>query len=286
MDSSSDAASTYSTEKDLIKSLARYLNIDPQGTRAALVIFNGRPTVISDFESFSSASDFESAVDEAPHLGGDRSISEALQSAARMFTNSPASASKIIFLVTSGKPLNNEDGSSVADIVGRLSSMGVRTYVALVGTTPTGEEFRAMVEDPENVFAIESQGEIPKQINRVGSHVMTDSGKLHVFDNNSNSFLSRNCVLVSFVTLARSTKHSTKLPYFSFTPRYTELLETFYFNDSTSSSLGSHPQTFKSEPLLQQHKRQRRKAMRDNPNLNGNTLGFPSETHKIESLND
>ena len=184
MDSSSDTASTYNTEKDLIKSLARYLNIDPQGTRAALVIFNGRPTVISDFESFSSTSDFESAVDEAPHLGGDRSISEALQSAAKMFTNSPASASKIIFLVTSGKPLNNEDGSSVADIIGRLSSMGVRTYVALVGTNPTGEEFRAMVENPENVFAIESQGEIPKQINRVGSHVMTDSGKLHIFDHN------------------------------------------------------------------------------------------------------
>lgn len=185
MDSSSDTASTYKTEKDLIKSVARYLNIDPQGTRAALVIFNGRPTVISDFESFSSTSDFESAVDEAPHLGGDRSISEALQSAAKMFTNSPAPASKIIFLVTSGKPLNNEDGSSVADIVGRLSSMGVRTYVALVGATPTGEEFRAMVENPENVFAIESQGEIAKQINRVGSHVMTDSGKLHIFDNNT-----------------------------------------------------------------------------------------------------
>ena len=183
MDSSNDTASIYNTEKDLIKSLARYLNLDPKGTRAALVIFNGRPTVISDFESFSSASDFASTVDGAPHLGGDRSISEALQSAAKMFTNSPDSVSKVIFLVTSGKPLNNEDRSSVADVVDRLGSMGVRTYVALVGTTPTGEEFRAMVENPENVFAIESRGEIPKQINRVGSHVMTDSGKLQMFGN-------------------------------------------------------------------------------------------------------
>lgn len=177
MDSSSETASTYNIEKALVKSLARFLNINPQGTRAALIVFNGRPSVISDFESFRSAFDFESAVDRVPHYGGSRSVSDALRSAAKMFPKSPSSVSNVIFLVTSGKPLQKQDGSSVGDVIDRLSTMGVRTYVALIGSSPSIQEFRSNVQNPENVFAIATRSDIPKQINQVGSHVLTDSGK-------------------------------------------------------------------------------------------------------------
>lgn len=177
MDSSKETAATYSTVKDLIKSLARYLNINPQGVRAALVVFNGRASVISDFESFRSASDFESMVDSVPHYGGSRSVSDALRTAAGMFPKSPSSVSKVVFLVTSGKPLQKEDGSSVGGVIDKLSAMGVRTYIALVGPSPDIQEFRSNVENPENVFAITSRSEIPKQINQVGSQVLSDSGK-------------------------------------------------------------------------------------------------------------
>lgn len=180
MDSSRETASTYNTVKDLIKSLARYLNIDPQGTRAGLVVFNGKASVISDFESFRSASEFESTVDSVPHYGGGRSVSDALLTAAGMFPKSPSSVSKIVFLVTSGKPLQKEDGSSVGDVIDKLSAMGVRTYVALVGQSPNMQEFRSNVENPENVFAIASRSEIPKQIDQVGSQVLNDSGKFNL----------------------------------------------------------------------------------------------------------
>lgn len=179
MDSSSETASMYNTEKDLIKSLARYLNIDPQGTRAALIAFNGQPVVISDFESFRSASVFESVVDNVPHYGGNRSVSEALRTAAGMFPKSPSSVSKVVFLVTSGKPLQNEDWNSVGDVLNKLSALGVRTYVALIGPSPGIPDFRSSLENPENVFAIPSRGDIPEQINQIGSQVLTDSGKLN-----------------------------------------------------------------------------------------------------------
>ena len=177
MDSSRETASTYNTEKDLIKSLARYLNIDPQGTRAALVVFNGRPVVISDFESFRSASAFESVVDKVPHFGGNRSVSEALRTAAGMFLKSPSSVSKVVFLVTSGKPLQNDDWNSFGDVLNKLYAQGVRTYVALIGPSPSIPDFRSSLENPENVFAIPSGGDIPEQINQIGSQVLTDSGK-------------------------------------------------------------------------------------------------------------
>lgn len=177
MDSSRETASTYNTVKDLVKSLSRFLNVNPQGVRAALVVFNGRASVISDFESFRSASDFESTVDSVPHYGGSRSVSDALRTAAGMFPKSPSSVSKVVFLVTAGKPLQKEDGSSVGDVIDTLSAMGVRTYIALIGPSPNIQEFRSSVNNPENVFAIASRSDIPKQINQVGSQVLTDSGK-------------------------------------------------------------------------------------------------------------
>lgn len=186
MDSSSDTISTYNTAKDLVKRLARYLNINPEGTRAALAVFNGRPRMVTDFESFRSTSDFESAVDKAPHLGGNRSVSVALRSAGKMF-DSPSSVSKVIFLVTSGRPLDNEDGSSAGDVIDKLSSLGVRTYVVLLGPINNPGKFRSMVEDPENVFAIDSQEDISKKINQVGSHVITDSGKQRFLVTNAHT---------------------------------------------------------------------------------------------------
>ena len=179
MDSSSEAASMYNTEKDLIKSLARYLNIGSQGTRAALIVFNGRPVVISDFESFKSASDFESVVDKVPHYGGNRSVSDALRAAAGMFPKSPSSVSKVVFLVTSGKQLQNEDRNSVGNVLNKLDAMGVRSYVAVVGSSSSIPDFRSNLENPENVFSIPSRSDIPQQINEIGSQVLTDSGKLN-----------------------------------------------------------------------------------------------------------
>ena len=179
MDSSRETASTYNTAKDLIKSLARYLNINQEGARAALLVFNGRPSIISDFESFRSASDFESTVDRVPHYGGGRSVSDALQTAAGMFPKSPSSVSKVVFLVTSGKPLQKDDGSSVGDVIDKLSALGVRTYVALIGPSPNIQEFTSNVENPENVFAVASRSDIPKKIKQVGSQVLSDSGKLN-----------------------------------------------------------------------------------------------------------
>lgn len=158
-----------------MKSLARFLDFQPQETRAALVVSNIRTTPISDFETFSTVSDFTYIVDGTPHLGGDRSLSEALRTAATMFPKS-SSVSKVIFLVTSGKPLINEDGSIIGHIVDKLGTLGVRVYFALIDPESKLEGFRDINESSANVFEIESRGDISQQIYAVGSQLITDSG--------------------------------------------------------------------------------------------------------------
>lgn len=172
--------SSYNTSKELVKSLARYLDFQPQETRAALVVFNTQTSLMSDFESFGTVSDFTNIVDGTPLLGGDRSVSDALRTAATMFPKS-SSASKVIFLVTSGKPLINEDGSIIGDIVDKLGTLGVRVYFALIDPASNLEGFRDISESSANVFTIESRSDISQQVDSVGSQLITDSGTLWCF---------------------------------------------------------------------------------------------------------
>ena len=130
----------------------------------------------SDFESFSTVSDFADIVDGTPLLGGDRSVSEALQTAATMFPRS--SASKVIFLVTSGKPLINEDDNIIGNIVDKLGTLGVRVYFALIDPDSNLEGFRDISERSANVFTIESRSDISQQVDSVGSQLISDSGTL------------------------------------------------------------------------------------------------------------
>ncbi|KAK2561274.1 Collagen alpha-6(VI) chain [Acropora cervicornis] len=171
LDSSSVSKSSYNTSKELVKSLARYLDFQPQETRAALVVSNTQTSLMSDFESFGAVSNFTNIVDGTPLLGGDRSVSEALRTAATMFPKS-SSASKVIFLITSGKPLINEDGNIIGNIVDKLGTLGVRVYFALIDPDSNLEGFR---ESSANVFTIESRSDISQQVDSVGSQLITDS---------------------------------------------------------------------------------------------------------------
>ena len=176
LDSSSDATSTYNTSKNFVRSLSGYLDVNPQEIRTALLVFNDQPVMISDFERYSSASDFASIVDGTPHLGGDRSLSEALRTAAVMFPMSSSSISKVIVLVTSGNPLSSEDDSSVDDVMDKLGDLGVRLYVALIDPDSNIEGFRRLTESPKNVFVMDTLGDISMQINQIGSQLIRDSG--------------------------------------------------------------------------------------------------------------
>ena len=178
VDSSNESVSSYNLGKNLVKSLARYFNVDPQGSRAALIVFNGRPSVIADLDDFNSASDFSNTVDTAPYLGGNRGISEALGAAAGIFLKSDLSVSKIAFLVTPGEPIRGQQGRLVQEALQKLRAIGVRTYVALIGQAPHIEGFKTVVEDPGRLFWIKSLDDIPRQINDVGKRVLTDSGTL------------------------------------------------------------------------------------------------------------
>lgn len=82
IDSSSPVdASQYLKQKESVKSLARYLNVKPGHSRASLITYGSTSSKVIDFNSYSTLSEFDSAVDRAGRVGGPRRIDYALNAA-------------------------------------------------------------------------------------------------------------------------------------------------------------------------------------------------------------
>lgn len=86
-----------------MRSLGQYLNIQPDQSRAALVVYGSRPlTVIRLYDSQTFAR-FDSMLTKAPFLGGARRYDKALNSTGDIFTNERENVPKIMLLFVAGK---------------------------------------------------------------------------------------------------------------------------------------------------------------------------------------
>lgn len=172
MDASENSAGKYTVEKDFVKSMATYLNVDRSSSRAALVIFNETSFVVVKFTDYNTKSEFIDAVDEAPFLGGERRIDTALETAATLYPESRFSVSRVAFLVTVGKATTGQDAKPLSEAIQNLRSLGVRMYVTIIGTEADLVGYQAAVENPKDLFVLPSIGSKGSgTVNRVGDHV-------------------------------------------------------------------------------------------------------------------
>lgn len=85
----------YIKEKDFIKSLAKFLNVRPGHSRAALVTYGSQAFRVVNFGETDTLKAFEHAVDRAGKAGGPRRIDRALASAAIMLDESRRNVPKV-----------------------------------------------------------------------------------------------------------------------------------------------------------------------------------------------
>lgn len=82
IDSSSPVdASQYLQQKESVKSLARYLNVKPGHSRAALITYGSTSSKVIDFNGYSTLGEFDTAVNRAGRVGGPRRTDYALEAA-------------------------------------------------------------------------------------------------------------------------------------------------------------------------------------------------------------
>ena len=90
----------YSTQKAFVRSLTQYLNIQPDRSRAALIVYGSRALTAVRLERSGT---FGSELTKAPFLAGRRRFDSALSAASTVFENARKNVPKIMMLFMAGK---------------------------------------------------------------------------------------------------------------------------------------------------------------------------------------
>lgn len=164
VDSSSTVPqSSYQIEKDFVKQISKYLNVEPGQSRAAYISYGDQSRTAFTFNGYNSYPEYERLVDSAPYVGGQRRMDRALDAASTLLGETRPSAPKIVVLLTAGRQSLGVNGRLLHEAAGRLRDKGAKTYVVAIGAGPNKNELRGAVDRPEDIIPVRSFNKlIPK----------------------------------------------------------------------------------------------------------------------------
>ena len=172
VDSSTSVDSqTFQQQKDFVKSLARYLNIAAEKSRAALILYNSDASVIGSLVSYTELGYFEQAVQNAPFLGGQRRIDRALEAAARVLSRGRESVPKFAILLTTGRQAE-VPGITPLDLAAEsLRDVNAKAFVLAIGKETSIRELRLIVEDPNDVIPLYSEADMVSKVADIAGYI-------------------------------------------------------------------------------------------------------------------
>ena len=171
----------YKKEKEFVKYLARYLNVSPGNSRAALVTYGNRAAEVVGFDLNRPLSNFEAAVDRAPFAGGDRRIDRALDKTSQIMADARPTARKIVLLLTSGKQASASGSKTPGEAAIPLLKGGVYSYVVAISLKPDISELRPVVQESSHIFRMGSFDDLRTRWTTVGD-VIVDTSSKHLAD--------------------------------------------------------------------------------------------------------
>lgn len=123
-------------EKDFVKSLAKFLNVSPGTSRAALVLYGTYSITEMRLNDSRSLRDFSDGVDLAQAVGGARRMDIALKEATYLLDDKRRGVPHVVVLVTTGEQSSSVGGIPLDDALEPLENLGVHTFVVAIGHDP------------------------------------------------------------------------------------------------------------------------------------------------------
>ena len=167
----------YKKEKEFVKYLARYLNVSPSNSRAALITYGNRAAEVVGFDINRPFSNFESAVDRAPFVGGDRRIDRSLDKTSQIMVDARPTVKKIVVLLTSGKQASAFGSKTPSEAAMPLLKGGVYSYVVAISLKPDISELRPVVQESSHIFRMASFDDLRTRWTTVGEVIIDTSSK-------------------------------------------------------------------------------------------------------------
>ena len=167
----------YKKEKEFVKYLARYLNVSPGNSRAALITYGNSAAEVVGFDINRPFSNFEAAVDRAPLVGGDRRIDRSLDKISQIMADARPTVTKIVVLLTSGKQASAFGSKSPGEAAIPLLKGGVYSYIVAISQKPDISELRSVVQEPSHIFRMASFDDLRTRWTTVGEIIVDKSSK-------------------------------------------------------------------------------------------------------------
>ena len=168
----------YGIEKAFVRSLTKYLNVQPGQSRVALVTYGSRAMPVVRFESSRTIVRFFSDLARAPYLGGGRRVDKALGIAMRILGNARENVPKVVLLFMAGKQSRVTGAISLRDSVRQVHQQGVLSFIFRIGSQPEITELYSAVDRPENVISFSNFAAMDARVPYVARHIPFYSGKL------------------------------------------------------------------------------------------------------------
>lgn len=170
IDGSSDVNSaTFTREKELVKTLARYFNVKQGASRAGVLVYGSSSLAVLRLGD-QSLSTFDFAVDRAQLVGGPRRIDRVLESAARLLLNARAGVPKIAVLLTTGSQAE-ELGATPLDVARQpLTYLNARLYVIGIGQRADARQLNKIALSPKDVFVLPLPDDLLSKVTLISQH--------------------------------------------------------------------------------------------------------------------
>ena len=180
MDSSSSVGRDgFNKEKDFVKSLAKYFNVSPGNSRAAVVAYSNFARTILKFTDYQSETDFNDKLDTAPWYRGNRRIDRALQAASTLLGQARPDVPKIVVLVTAGQQTTSAGAKPLGEAARPLKTMGAKTVVVTVGREADFNDFLPVVNSISDLSGVKLFDDLRYEVQPVVNHVVKHFGELN-----------------------------------------------------------------------------------------------------------
>lgn len=178
VDSSNEVSSQdYTNEKQFVKSVARALNLAPEKSRVAVIVYSDYANTPVKFTDYQTTDRFNGAVDNLIHLRRTRRMDRALFETVEVLKQARPLVPKIVFFLTSGR---QDAGAPSLDVAARaVTETGAMTYLVAIGQRPNLRELRVIVEKPDNIISVTAFGDLEQQSRDISNDIANNLGECH-----------------------------------------------------------------------------------------------------------
>ena len=167
----------FDKEKEFVKLLARSLNVSPGKSRAALITYSTNPSAVIQLGDYSTVEDLERILDAIQFYGGDRRMDRALEEAVGLFKKARPGVDRKVILLTTGRQTPGGDEEPIEKVKKMLLGVGALPFIVAIGTDHDIPALTKAVEDPKDMFKVQSFDVLLSQASSVAAAVANRTSK-------------------------------------------------------------------------------------------------------------